>query len=81
VLPSRWIGTTHRIRNWGRSRNHQVIDLAQDDLTASLSQARDWLAGFPGGTLNVAGPRESKHPGIAERARAFLQKALQEPGV
>jgi hypothetical protein len=57
---------------------HLVIDLAQDDLTASLSQVRDWLAGFPDGVVNVAGPRESKHPGIAERARVFLREALRE---
>ena len=59
---------------------HLVIDLNRDDLTASLSQVRGWLAGFPDGTLNVAGPRESGHPGVAERARAFLCEALSPPG-
>lgn len=39
---------------------------------------------FDGTTLNVAGPRESKCPGIYARAKAFLLevfKAIQEPKV
>jgi hypothetical protein len=59
---------------------HLIIDLAQDDLGASLCQVREWLAGFPAGAINVAGPRETEDPGIGGRARVFLREALQEPG-
>src|SRR5262249_11690730 len=55
---------------------HLVLDLAEGDLTAGLSRVADWLAGFPDGTLNVAGPRETEAPGISERARVFLREAL-----
>ena len=37
-----------------------------------------WLKKYNIQTLNVAGNRESKNPGIQERVRAFLVQALKE---
>lgn len=43
---------------------------------AECKAAGPLLASVPGFRLNVAGPRESKCPGVYERAAAFLRKVL-----
>ena len=55
---------------------HLALDL--DGLTpdAALTAARDWLAGFAGSRLNVAGPRASGASVIYDRARALLVALL-----
>jgi len=50
-------------------------------LTADLARIRPadvraWIAAHGIETLNVAGPRESRRPGIGRRARAFLEDVL-----
>jgi hypothetical protein len=47
----------------------------QDDVAQAL---RDFVADNEILTLNVAGPRESKEPGIAEFVREVLEKAFPE---
>ena len=42
------------------------------DASDALAQARVFLEGRAGGTLCIAGPRESEAPGIYAKARAFL---------
>jgi len=49
-------------------RPHLVVDLGR----ASAAQVRRWLARVRPATLNVAGPRESSAPGIAEQTRRWL---------
>ena len=44
--------------------------------TAFASDVRLWLDSLRPGTLNVAGPRESSHPGIEQRGLDFLLLAL-----
>lgn len=39
-------------------------------------QARCWVAAHGVRVLNVAGPRESKCPGVYEKAAAFMRKVL-----
>jgi putative molybdenum carrier protein len=51
-----------------------VVDLAAD---ADAGAVRRWLDAHRVRVLNVAGPRESQHPGIADRARRFLARVLQ----
>jgi hypothetical protein len=46
------------------------------DLPAAVAFARGFLAELDGKTLMVAGPRESKCPGIYGRALAFLLEVL-----
>jgi hypothetical protein len=46
-----------------------VVDL---DAAHDIEGIRRWLAEHRVATLNVAGPRESQQPGIAEEARRFM---------
>jgi len=58
-----------------------VIDLsASDDVAAQVAAAREWVARLGNGTLNVAGPRASRHPELYPRARAFVRAILSEAG-
>lgn len=54
-----------------------LADLRRPEMVADC---REWLAECVGGrsafTLNVAGPRESKAPGVGARAEAFLVKVF-----
>lgn len=50
-----------------------LLDLGEPDALAHLSA---WLAKRGGGRLNVAGPRESKCPGIHAEALALLVAVL-----
>lgn len=49
------------------------------DLTAApcAEAVRDWIARERIGRLNVAGPRESEHPGVHDQAAAFLREVLR----
>lgn len=51
------------------------------DLEGAADPARlgPWLARHSIGRLNVAGPRESRRPGIGAAAREWLREALQLP--
>ncbi len=51
-----------------------VVDLADEPDPGSVLE---WLKGHKVCTLNVAGPRESKHPGIQQRGREFLVSVLR----
>jgi hypothetical protein len=61
--------TLQCVRSLGRS--HALVDLARDPDPLALSE---WIQGFR--VLNVAGPRESRHPGIYEEARQYLLDLL-----
>ena len=50
-----------------------VVDLQQDP---DAAEVRRWIEAHRVGVLNVAGPRESSHPGIAEQAYRFLLRVL-----
>ncbi len=49
--------------------------LGQQEVAAVFSDFFTWLAANDVRVLNVAGPRESSHPGIGESAYAFLLAA------
>ncbi|MCB2206483.1 putative molybdenum carrier protein [bacterium] len=53
----------------GMQKPHMTVIL--DDAT-SLSMTAEWLRRNRTRVLNVAGPRESSHPGIQQRASQFL---------
>jgi hypothetical protein len=57
------------VRSLGRS--HALVDLAEGPDPTAL---RDWVASF--GVVNVAGPRESREPGIYDEARRYLLDLL-----
>jgi len=53
-----------------------VLDLPEVDPDEAAQRTLAWLRGLPAGSLNVAGPRESRQPGIYGEARALLEKVL-----
>ena len=53
-----------------------VVDLEEDAEPGAVGR---WIAEHRVAVLNVAGPRESKCPGIYHRAAAFLREALAPP--
>lgn len=56
-----------------KNRPCRVIDLRQP---LELEQVIDWLDALEISTLNIAGPRESKQPGIADKTREIVEKLL-----
>jgi GAF domain-containing protein len=53
-----------------------VGDLSQTPEEELIQQIGDWLSSHPLSTLNVAGPRESKAPGIYEATKRLLLSVL-----
>jgi hypothetical protein len=57
-----------------------IIVQADDGITGAIVAAvRQWLDQAPIGTLNVAGPRESRRPGIGALTWELLEHVLREP--
>ena len=56
---------------------YMVVDLAQGGNAVSV---RAWIEAYKIETLNVAGPRESKVPGIHDKAVDFLWEAFRIDG-
>lgn len=56
------------------ARALRIVDL---DAPADHRAVIDWIAANGIAVLNVAGPRESTHPGIGARARAWLDTLFQ----
>jgi hypothetical protein len=57
-----------------KNRPCRVIDLRQP---LELEQVIDWLVALEISTLNIAGPRESKQPGIADKTREIVDNLLK----
>jgi hypothetical protein len=53
-------------------KRHLLIDLKEGDRMQAVTQIRKWLAVRQTDVLNVAGPRESKAPGIYEKVFNIL---------
>jgi hypothetical protein len=60
-------------------RPHLVLDLGAHP-PPDPARVTLWAEAHGIATLNVAGPRESQHPGIQDEARAFLERALKGRG-
>tara|TARA_B100000029_G_scaffold336823_1_gene328943 strand:+ start:692 stop:1171 length:480 start_codon:yes stop_codon:yes gene_type:complete len=52
---------------------HQLTDLQGEWATSSILR---WITDHQITVLNVAGPRESSHPGIGKQAARFLERLL-----
>jgi hypothetical protein len=52
------------------------VDLARTSVGEACAEIRAWLAAAKPATLNVAGPRESKAPGIHAQARVLLREVF-----
>ncbi|MEJ2760849.1 MAG: putative molybdenum carrier protein [Gammaproteobacteria bacterium] len=69
-------GTSLTLHHAGRlGKPHFLVDLNEE---ADTNAVAVWLKGNHIRVLNVAGPRESKHPGIYEQACDLLQRLIEE---
>jgi hypothetical protein len=50
-----------------------MVALDVVDLAAEAANVREWLAAHAIAVLNIAGPRESKRPGVYRQTMDFLQ--------
>lgn len=55
-----------------------VVDLIDENLAASVQKVEEWLRSIRPRVLNVAGPRESKSPGIYARSLEILSVVFQK---
>ncbi len=69
-------GTAYTVKV-ARELGRPCLVVSLDEAT-ELSPVLDWLEQNQVHVLNVAGPRESKCPGIHEKARAFLEQLLPQ---
>jgi hypothetical protein len=60
-----------------RGRPYLIVDMRKD---VDVDAAREWLRNGAIRVLNVAGPRESRCPGIYARARDVLKRILEGDG-
>ena len=58
---------------------HLVVQLDQRGHDESARCITEWLITGKFGTLNVAGPREEKRPGIYELTRSVLDRCTSYP--
>ena len=58
------------------TRSHKPCLIIDLDQPAKVEASRTWVSEHQIRTLNVAGPRESKSPGIYEQAMAFLHQLV-----
>lgn len=62
------------------SKPHLVVQLDEAGQGAAVHRVRAWLIDGQFGTLNVAGPREEKRPGIYAAVASVLDLCLSEGG-
>jgi len=55
-----------------------AVDIESHGTAVLAGRIRDWLASLGGERLNIAGPRESKVPGIHDAAAAVLRIVLEQ---
>ena len=58
------------------NKPHLIIDLKTTDSESTVALINDWLRRTRPAILNIAGPRESKCPGIYTITRDILEKVL-----
>ncbi len=69
-------GGTKLTAEYAASRQKPFLVVQLDLHDATPARVADWLEAHGIGVLNVAGPRESKAPGIYGRSRDFLRRLL-----
>jgi len=63
-----------------RGKPVRAVQLDATPTDAELNELREWLRANAVARLNVAGPRESKRPGVYEAACAMLERLLSISG-
>lgn len=64
-----------------RGKPVRVLQLDAPPTEAALAELRDWLRVNAVERLNVAGPRESKRPGVYQAARVLLERLFLSLGM
>jgi hypothetical protein len=80
LYPGALAGGTALTERIARRLNRPVLLIDTDKQTdrAIITQIRTWLDALQPAILNIAGPRESRHPGLYERTRTILEKLFGE---
>lgn len=81
LYESKLAGGTLLTWQYARSQKKPVLLITLDKVTAEEAslQCQQWIRSMHPKCLNVAGPRESKCPGIYDHARSILRKTLKKP--
>ena len=56
-----------------------VVDIDRETCRVAIKRMRAWLDTHKPAVLNIAGPRESRYPGVYTRVRQMLEKLFREP--
>jgi len=68
--------TAHIARKLGRPV--LLVNINKETNHCAIKQMHVWLNDHKPAVLNVAGPRESRHPGLYARVRGLLERLFQE---
>lgn len=72
-------GTAHTIRYVATLQKHfLIVDLAENNEVSIVKQVLEWLESIHPHVLNVAGPRESKSPGIYAQVLEILSEVFRK---
>lgn len=73
-------GGTKRTVSFAQQLNKpfKIVQLDSGDQKYTVEQIREWLRTACSGSLNVAGPRESKRPGVYRLSYDFLTRLLEQ---
>lgn len=55
-----------------------VMDIDRETRRAAIKRIHAWLDAHKPAVLNIAGPRESRYPGVYARVRDMLEKLFRE---
>jgi hypothetical protein len=55
-----------------------VVDIDQETDRCAIDRMRAWLDALAPAILNIAGPRESRYPGLYIRVRGMLEELFRE---
>jgi hypothetical protein len=55
-----------------------VVDIDNETSSTAIDRMRAWLDSLAPAVLNIAGPRESRYPGLYARVRDILEELFQE---
>jgi hypothetical protein len=61
-----------------RGRPVLVVDIDNETNSTAIDRMRTWLDALAPAILNIAGPRESKYPGLYARVRGMLEELFQK---
>ena len=59
-------------------RHVLVVDIERETRRAAIKRIRAWLDTQKPAVLNIAGPRESRYPGVYARVRDMLKKLFRK---